>query len=173
MILQARPRFRGDHECGALEATGVPRPRAVQILDAVLRLPAARRDGVAPRHLRVDLHRGDEGRLQHHYALGVAIAIVSSLSATPVPPGFLLLGDLTLEGDVPPSVVDAVNDAVDDDRIETPLTVGLAPDGAAWLRSSAAVRVAACRTLGEAIRATWPAPAANVIEPERTGHEGR
>lgn len=155
--VQARVRFREDHERGGTVVSGVPRPRALQILDAVLRLPAMER--VEQRHLRVDLHRDDGGRWSHHYGLAVAAALVSSLARRPVPADHLLVGDLDLRGgvrDVPPAVVDAFNAAVEAFAVETPLTVLLAPDSAAWVRSSSTVRVVPCRTLADVAAAVWP-----------------
>ena len=157
--IQARLRYRGDRQRASLVTSGIPRPRAVQILDAVLRLPALRDAGVEPSQLRVDLHRADAGRWEHHYGLALGVAMVSSLANAAVPANVVLLGDLDLHGnvcEVQPRVVDAVNDAIDAYRIETPLTAVLAPDGAAWVRSSPVVRVAACRTLADAVAATWP-----------------
>lgn len=156
--LQARLRVIEEHGRGSLVTSGIPRPRALQILDSVLRLPAMTDSGIESRNLRVDLHREDSGRWQHHYGLALAISMVSSLANTPVPSNVLLLGDIDLHGqvrDVPSATVDALNDAIDAFRVETPVTVVLARDSAVWVRSASTVRVYPCRTLADAIAATW------------------
>jgi hypothetical protein len=156
--IQARVRFRAERERASLIVNGVPRARAVQLLDAAFRLPAMQSAAVEADQIRVDLHRDDSGRWCHHYGLATAIAMVSSLVRRAVPPEMLFLGDVDLGGgirDVAAPIIDGLNDAIENFAIETPITVVLAPDSATWLRTSSTVRAIPCRSLAQAVASVW------------------
>jgi hypothetical protein len=157
--IQARVRCRAERERGSLVANGVPRARAVQLLDSVLRLPVMQSSAVEADQLRVDLHRDDSGRWCHHYGLATAMAMVSSLVRRAVPSEMLFGGDVDLGGgirDVTAPIIDGLNDAIDTFAVETPITVVLAPDSATWLRTSSTVRANSCRSLVHAVASVWP-----------------
>lgn len=149
---------RWAEERGRITVSGVPRSRAQQTLAAILSLRCF--NDVPMRHLHLDVLRAEEGKYRGQFGLAMAVAMASALGRQPVPAGHLFLGDVGLAGevlDVRASVVDALNDAISDFSIETPLTVLLATDSAAWVNGSSTVHVEPVRSLADVVRAVWPA----------------
>jgi len=154
--LQASVTVPPDGRVGRVTAPGLPRKEIEQLLDCLTQIEKL---DVAGMDYRIQCRLPGNGVYQGHFGLPLCMALVASHARKAIPEGHIFMGEVDLFRKVLPLPANLLQDlqaALDAGDIPTPVTLMIPPSSADFIPPSSKVRVVACRTLEEAIFATWP-----------------
>jgi DNA repair protein RadA/Sms len=155
--IQASVAVPDDGRRGRTTAPGLPRREIEQLVDTIAQIENV---DLSDLDYRIQCRVPGSGRYQVHFGLPLCIALIGSFARRPIPDRAVFLGEVDLFRRIlplPSEMLAGLCAAIDNGELAMPVTLFVPTSATAQLpQSSDRVKIVGCRTLEDALFATWP-----------------